>query len=133
MKKIFSLAALISSFLLITSCDNGRDYDEITDTEAVKIDSVKIVSNSMNVYEVQSIRTYSTFTSGCEGFYIYDYQKSGLERQVTAIGFKTNRTCSQSTNSQMSQFNFQPVEAGTYTFKFAQGNNNFITKTIVVQ
>ncbi|MGD1317905.1 hypothetical protein [Chryseobacterium sp. 2R14A] len=128
-----SFASIICG-LFFTSCKDDDDYQTIESVDKVKIDSVKIVNDTMDVFSVQSIRTYSTYSSGCKGFYGYDYvHLSDLERDITAYQFTTNGPCTQAIYTGANQINFRPQKVGTYTFKFWNGDNNWITKTIVVE
>ena len=120
--------------VLLMSCKDDDDYETIESVDKVKIDSVSIVNDTMDVYSVQSIRTYSNYTSGCQGFYGYDYIHNGnFGRDVTAYQFKTDGICTQGTHKSANQLNFSPQQVGTYTFRFWNGNNTWITKTIVVE
>lgn len=117
-----------------TSCKDDDDYETIEFVDKVKIDSVKIVNDTMSVWSIQSIRTYSTHTSQCQGFYGYDYVHTGeFSRNVAAFQYHTNGSCNQANHVSANQINFSPQKVGTYTFKFWNGNNNWITKTIVVE
>lgn len=128
-----SFASVVLS-LLFTSCKDDDDYQTIESVDKVKIDSVKIVSDTMDVFSVQSIRTYSTYASGCQGFYGYDYiHLSDLERDITAYQYSSSGPCSQASHKSANQINFSPQKTGTYTFRFWNGDNNWITKTIVVE
>jgi len=135
MKTLLRIGFLsIFSGVVFTSCLDNDEYETVQSVEKVKIDSVAIVNDTMNVFDVQSIRTYQKFTQQCEGFYGYDYvYTSDFERNVTAYKFKTNANCGTGTFSAFNQINFAPKVAGTYQFKFSTGDNTFITKTIVVQ
>lgn len=133
MKKLLNLGLALISFAGIIACDDDRYDNEILGTEKVKIDSVQFVNDTMAVHSVQSIRTYSTYASGCNNFYAYDYVKNGLTRNVTAYQYVTSGPCTQALHTKMNQFNFQPAKTGIYTFKFWQGDNTWLTKTIVVQ
>ncbi|WP_292010094.1 hypothetical protein [Chryseobacterium sp.] len=120
--------------ILTVSCNNDDDYQTIESVDKIKIDSVKIMYDTMNVFAIQSIRTYSTYSSSCEGFYGYDYiHNDSLSRTVTAYKYRTNGSCAQGNHIGMNQINFRPQQTGTYTFKFWNGDNNWITRTIVVQ
>ncbi|GEN74411.1 hypothetical protein [Chryseobacterium hagamense] len=135
MKKYFPIGfpALVLG-LLLTSCNNNDDYNTIESTDRIKIDSVRIVNDTMDVFSVQSIKTYSTYASHCEGFYGYDYvQSDNLTRTVTAYKYVTDGPCTQSAYTSANQINFSPQQKGTYTFKFWNGGNSWITKTIVVE
>jgi hypothetical protein len=134
MKRLLNIGfSAIILGVMITSC-NDDDYETIQSIDKVKIDSVRITNDTMNIFDVQHIKTYSSYISQCEGFYGYDYVHStNLTRTVTAYKFRTDATCSQSTHQAMNQINFNPQQTGTYTFKFWTGTNTWITKTIVVQ
>lgn len=135
MKTLLNLGFLgaLAGFLFV-SCNDNEDYETIESVAKVKIDSVKIVNDTMDVFGVQSIRTYSQYNANCEGFYGYDYvHTADFERTVTSYKFKTNANCGTGTFSGGNQINFAPKSVGTYTFKFWNGDNNYITKTIVVQ
>lgn len=134
MKSLLKIC-FITSFLCLSfiSCKEDDDYETIESVEKVKIDSVKIVNDTMSVFSVQSIRTYSTYPSKCQGFYGYDYIHSGeTERDITAYQYFTNGTCPQVKYSAANQINFRPQKKGVYTFKFWTGDNTWITKNIVV-
>jgi len=91
------------------------------------------VSDTMSVFSVQSIRTYSKYQSKCQGFYGYDYIHSEeTERDITAYQYFTNGTCPQVEYSAANQINFRPQKKGVYTFRFWTGDNTWITKNIVV-
>lgn len=127
------LSVIFISFLSI-SCKEDDDYETIESAEKIKIDSIKIVNDTMAVMTVQSIRTYSTYDSKCQGFYGYDYVHTGnFSRNVTAYKYQTNGSCSQANQVSANQINFSPQQTGTYTFKFWTGDNTFVTKTIVVK
>ena len=119
--------------LFLISCQDD-DYQTIESADKIKIDSVKIVNDTMDVYGLQSIRTYSTYPSQCQGFYGYDYvHDNNLTRTVTAYKYVTNSPCIKNTYTSAGQINFSPRQKGTYTFKFWNGGNSWITKTIVVE
>ena len=134
MKRLLNIGfSAIILGVILTSC-NDDDYEAIQSVDKVKIDSVSVTNDTMNVFDIQRIKTYSAYLSQCEGFYGYDYvHGDNLTRTVTAYKFRTNTICSQSTHQGVNQINFSPQQTGTYTFKFWQGANSWITKTIVVK
>ncbi|MBB6369738.1 hypothetical protein [Chryseobacterium shigense] len=134
MKKLLNIgfSALLSGLVFI-SCEDDN-YETVQSIGKIKIDSVKITKDTMDVFSVQSIKTYSTYSSQCEGFYGYDYiHDSSLERSVTSYKYTTDGPCTQETHIGINQIKFSPRETGTYTFRFWNGGNNWITKTIVVE
>ncbi|WP_294233316.1 hypothetical protein [uncultured Chryseobacterium sp.] len=135
MKKSFSIgfSAMVLG-LFLTSCNNDDNYNTVESVDRIKIDSVRIINDTMDVFTVQSIKTYSTYPSHCQGFYGYDYiHGDNLTRNVTAYKYITDGPCTQSSYPAASQINFSPQQKGTYTFKFWNGDNSWITKTIVVE
>ena len=121
MKNLIKISLFALPILLgIYSCDNNRDnYDEIESISPFKIDSVKIAQPEMDVFTVQTIKTYSTYPNGCTGFYDYNYEKDDLDRYVTTYAYKLkNATCTQATRVGTNGINFRPEVRGTYTFKF---------------
>lgn len=135
MKKFLNIGvSVVMLGLILTSCNDDNDYQTVEGVEKVKIDSVKIINDTMDVFTIQSIKTYSAYQSNCEGFYGYDYiHDDNVTRSVTAYKFKTNGACQPSTKTLASQINFNPQQKGTYTFKFWNGGNTWITKKIVVE
>jgi hypothetical protein len=136
-KTTFSLAILL---LGLISCNSHRDNDEsrITEISELKTDSIKINSDTMIVNSVQSIRTYFTLHSNCEGFYDYQYYKDGMERKVVPYYYKTDGLCTANNKAYYTQFNFAPITSGIYQFKFYNGKDNagntlWLQKQIVVQ
>lgn len=120
--------------LFLISCQDDDDYQTIESADKIKIDSVKIVNDTMDVYGIQSIRTYSTYPSHCEGFYGYDYvYNDDVTRTVTAYKYIASGPCTDGSYTAASQINFSPKHTGSYTFKFWNGGNSWITKTIVVE
>ncbi len=132
-KNHFIFALLILFTAIVASCSHRDDDHQLVAIDKIKIDSVKILIDTMDVYSVQSIRTYSTYPSQCYGFDGYDYVHDGMNRVVTAYAWKNSGPCSQTTYTSFNQFNFKPVQTGTYTFKFWNGGTNYITKQIVVE
>ncbi len=135
MKKVFAFMSM--SILLTTtfSCKDD-DYETIQSVEKVAIDSVVIPKDTMQIYSIMPITTYSQFTEGCEGFYGYDYQRDNFSRYVTSFKFKTDGTCGSTSIINASNINFQPQNTGVYTFKFWQGEVNdedvWLERTVVV-
>lgn len=120
--------------LSVLACNDDEDYQTIESADRIKIDSVKVVSDTMDVFAIQSIRTYSAYSSQCEGFYGYDYVHTDhLTRTVTAYKYRTDGACTGKAYTAASQINFSPQQKGKYTFRFWNGGNSWITKTIVVQ
>lgn len=134
MKKLLNIGfSVLFLGLVFVSCEDD-DYQTVQSIGKIKIDSVKIMKDTMDVYSIQSIKTYSTYSSQCEGFYGYDYiHDSSLQRSVTAYKYITEGPCTQETHVGTSQIKFSPRQTGTYTFRFWNGSNSWITKTIVVK
>ena len=132
---------LIATLLIaLVSCNSHRDNDErrITTIAELKTDSVKINSDTMMVNSTQTIRTYFTLHSNCEGFYGYQYYKDGMERKVVPYYYKTDGLCNSANKAYYTQFNFMPETTGIYQFKFWNGKDNagnsiWLQKQIVVQ
>lgn len=134
MKKLLNIGFSALLFGLVTISCNDDDYQTVESIGKIKIDSVKIPQDTMEVYKIQSIKTYSRYPSQCEGFYGYDYAyDNDFERSVTAYKYITNGPCAQSSYTGTSHINFSPRVKGKYTFRFWNGGNNWITKTIVVE
>lgn len=135
MKKFINIGvSMVVLGLILTSCNDDDDYQTIESVDKIKIDSVKIINDTMDVFTIQSIKTYSTYQSNCEGFYGYDYiHDDNVTRTVTAYKFTTDGACEPSKKTIASQINFSPQQTGTYTLRFWNGGNTWITKTIVVE
>ncbi|WP_312994564.1 hypothetical protein [Chryseobacterium flavum] len=134
MKKFLNIGFSALLLGLVSISCNEDDYQTIESIDKIKIDSVRIVNDTMDVFAIQTIKTYSTYPSHCEGFYGYDYiYKDNLERTVTAYKYITNGPCEQANYVGANQIKFNPQKEGTYTFKFWNGGNSWITKTIVVK
>lgn len=138
MKKLIFPFLLMIPLVLITSCNDRVEGDEVQSVDAIKIDSVRIDRDTMQLSMVLPIRTFSTYSSGCEGFYGYDYMHTDVfERKVVSYKFKTSAACGDPL-VRFSQINFQPQETGTFHFKFWNGKDNagdniWIEKTVVVE
>lgn len=138
MKNLINIFLLAVPFLFLTNCNDRQDGDEVQSVDPVKIDSIVVEKDTISVLTVLPIKTYSNYSSACEGFYGYDYQYSALlERKVVSYKFKTSATCG-NVVARASQINFRPQEKGTFTFKFwngkdSAGQNIWLEKNIVVQ
>lgn len=134
MKTLLNLlcaTAFTAAFLI--SC-NSDDYDTIQSYDRIKIDSVDIPNDTMAVNSIQTIRTYSTYASNCEGFYGYDYRYTGdFERDITSYAYRTDGNCGSAPYTAFSNINFRPVTPGNYSLRFWQGGNNWMIKNIVVE
>lgn len=137
MKNLFKALGIFALLIGLQSCLDRENVEPI-EINRIKIDSVKIPLQTMNLYDVQTIKTYSNYGSGCHRFYDYDYRTDGFNRLVTSYSYEVNENCTQATYVGASQFNFRPIEKGTYTFKFwngkdTAGNDLWIDKQIIVQ
>lgn len=138
MGKLYKITVLAFSIFMLSGCNDRFEGDEINNIDQLKIDSVRIPQDTMEVYSTQNIKTYSNYAANCEGFYGYDYLHTDqFEREVTAYKFKTSATCGE-VLTKASQINFRPQQTGTFTFKFwngtdASGENIWIEKNIVVK
>ncbi len=138
MEKLYRFAVLIFSVFMLSSCNDRFEGDEINNIEQLKIDSVTIPQDTMEVYSTQTIKTYSNYSANCEGFYGYDYVRNGLTRNVAAYQYSVKGNCTQATRVGVNGFNFRPEEKGSYTFKFWNGKDSsdnliWIEKTVIVQ
>lgn len=135
MKRVFALMTMSVLILTTVSCKDD-DYETIESVNKVVIDSVSIPNDTMQIYSIMPITTYSDYTGSCEGFYGYDYERYNFSRYVTSFKYKTDGTCESGTESRASKINFQPQNTGTYTFKFWQGTSAdediWLEKTVVV-
>lgn len=132
MRNFIKIPMMLSFVTAVLVSCNRDNENQAFETAKIKTDSISVPQETMQVFAVQSIRTYSTYQQGCEGFYGYDYVRDGFTRIVTPYKFKTDAACGTSVSG-TSQINFAPQEKGVYTFKFYNGENNWITKTITVE
>ena len=138
MKNLIKFSLVVFMFITLMNCNDRNDENLIQTLERVKIDSVKIPLDTMAVFSIQTIKTFSNFTTKCEGFYGYDYiYTDQLTRSVSSFKFKTATDCGEEV-TRASQINFQPQIPGKYLFKFwngknAAGENSWIEKTITVE
>lgn len=138
MKNMIKFSLIFFLILTLTNCNDRNEENLIQNIERVKIDSVKIAQDTMAVFTIQSIKTFSNFTTKCEGFYGYDYiYTDQLTRSVSSFKFQTATDCGEEV-TRASQINFQPQIPGDYLFRFwngkdAEGKNKWIEKTITVE
>lgn len=138
MKNIIKFSLSLLMVLTLTNCNDRNEEDLVQSVDRVKIDSVQIPQDTMAVYSIQTIKTFSNFNTKCEGFYGYDYiYTDQLTRSVSSFKFTTATDCGEAV-TRASQINFQPQTPGDYLFKFwngknTAGENNWIEKTITVK
>ena len=124
MKNILKFSFSLFIIITLMNCNDRNEENLIQSVERVKIDCVKIAQESMDIFTTQTIKTFSNYTSKCEGFYGYDYVHSDeLTRTVSAYKFKTDVACGEKV-VRASQINFRPQQKGNYTFKFWNGTNS---------
>ena len=68
MKNLFKALGIFALFIGLQSCLDRENVEPI-EINRIKIDSVKIPLQTMNLYDVQTIKTYSNYGSGCHRFY----------------------------------------------------------------
>ncbi|MGC4129855.1 MAG: hypothetical protein QM564_09975 [Bergeyella sp.] len=137
MKNVHAILMTAILALGAVSCKDNNDYETIKEIARISIDSVKIQKDTMDIYSVQEILTYSDYTRGCEAFYGHQYEKDDFDRYVTTYKFKTDGTCT-TEGAFASKINFEPQNTGKYTFKFWQGKDSqeqdiWLEKTVVVE
>ena len=138
MKKAILFCMTIGLIFSAISCNDRFEGDELVNIEPLKIDSVKIPQDTMDVRTTQTIKTYSNYTSKCEGFYGYDYlHTADFERKVISYKFKSSAACGDLV-TKASQINFNPQKTGLYLFRFyngqdSAGQSTYLEKEIVVQ
>ena len=138
MKNLFRLSFIALVSLLLTSCndDNGPAIKSIY---AKKIDSVDIPKDTILLGETMSIKLFSTYTKGCEGFYDYNYiYDVNNQRFVINYAYKSTQNCEAGDFVYPSVVNFKPIEKGSYSFKFwngldANNKNIWLEKNVVVE
>lgn len=135
-----NLLKTIGILLLVIGLQSCLDREDSTPLEVakIKIDSVKIPQETMDIFTVQTIKTYSNYATACDRFFDYDYKIDNFDRIITSYYYKDNSNCTQGQYVRSSYFNFRPVEKGTYTFKFWNGKDSsgkdlWIEKQIVVK
>lgn len=138
MKKSINLLLIFLLLLSFLRCNERDEKEFISGAEHVKIDSVKIVQDTMDLLSIQTILTYSSFNGNCEGFYGYDYKyEDDFTRKVISYKFTTGASCGE-VMVRTSQINFRPQRLGEYNFKFfggltSEGKNIWLEKKIFVK
>ncbi|AZI68009.1 hypothetical protein EIB71_10175 [Kaistella daneshvariae] len=138
MKNSLHFVLIFLLLLFVLRCNDRNERAYVDSAGAVQIDSVKIERDTMQLFSIQAIQTFSTFNSSCEGFYGYDYiYADEFHRDVTSYKFTTEAACGDK-KAHFSQINFRPQQRGTYFFKFFNGYNSagkpiWIEKKITVQ
>lgn len=61
MKSMFKFCIPVVLAFSLTNCNDRLEGDKILSTKALKIDSVKIAQDTMDVFSTQTIKTYSTY------------------------------------------------------------------------
>ena len=124
MKNSLRYVAIFLLLLCVLRCNDRNERAYVNSSGAVQIDSVKIEHDTMALFSIQAIQTFSTFNSSCEGFYGYDYiYADEFNRDVTSYKFTTEAACGEK-KVHFSQINFRPQQRGTYFFKFFNGLNS---------
>ncbi len=133
MKKIVSI---LISIIVLYSCaaDNGNEeikvrYENIEIID-VKIPDVFIVNKNAEIILKHNKK------SSCHKFDGFYYLKEGFTRTVAIQNYVIDSPdCTQIQNMEETAIlKFQPIETGTYTFKFWKGkdaNGNHIWETII--
>lgn len=97
MKNLLYIITAIISITFFQSCLD-REKEKNLEISKIKIDNVKIPQSTMDLFTVQTIKTYSTYASGCDRFYDYDYRTDNFNRIITSYFYKENNACTQATH-----------------------------------
>lgn len=129
MKNIF--LALIGSALL-TSClsdDNGSD-NCLSYSEAYA-DSVESIDTADAVGFLFKVNFY--VVNGCGGFGSFEETVQGNTVTVKLIAKYEGCICTEDIPLRDAVYSFIPTAPGTYTLKFKDSEDTFITKTVTVE
>lgn len=129
MKNIF--LALIS-FVLLVSCgndDNGSD-NCLSYSEAY-VDTVEPIENADAVgflYKVNFV-----VMNGCGGFGSFEETVAGNIVTVNVIAKYEGCICTEALELKEGVYSFNPTSPGTYTLRFRNSEDTFITETVTVE
>ncbi len=124
MKKIALILVLMTTLL---SCSVG-DADTYTNY-VLPVDSYTLPEGTLSVGQTYQVKLKYEKPTACynyRGVYYYAIEDTN-ERIIGILTDKKNgETCSDNTTQPLTEvsFNFAPIKAGTYTFKFYKGDDD---------
>jgi hypothetical protein len=127
---MMKLAALIFVSLLPLSC--AIENESASRIEEMPITKVQLAETAAAGNEVTFVATVQT-PNPCWVFHHFDIQQDQQEIKVKAYAEYQNRPCQQVVDSFEATGTVTLNEAGTYTFKFSQGEEWALEKEVVVE
>ncbi|WP_162051985.1 hypothetical protein [Pontibacter pamirensis] len=130
MKTIPVLFALIG-FILMSCSKEEQTVSPLNARPApvVQVDAPETASFGENV----TVTVYFLVNNGCGEFGSFEATRSGNTITVEVYPHYREGFCTQALETREVIYTYKPEEAGTYTFKFWAGEDQFITKTIVIE
>ncbi|WP_147294171.1 hypothetical protein [Pontibacter diazotrophicus] len=130
MKTIPILFALIGFVLL--SC--SKEEESVSPLDAypapvVQVDAPETASVGENV----TVTVYFSVNNGCGEFGSFEATRNGNTITVKVYPHYREGFCTQAFVTREVTYTYKPEEAGTYTFKFWAGEDQYLTKNILVQ
>lgn len=128
MKNLFF--ALLS-FVFLTSCGNDDNADNCVSFSESYVDSVELLETADAIgfpYKVKFI-----VMNGCGGFGSFEETVAGNTVTVNVIAKYEGCVCTEAIEVKEAVYSFNPTAPGTYTLRFRNTEDTFITKTITVE
>lgn len=129
MKKIF--LAVASTFLLMACSNDDNGSDNCTSYADAYVDSVEEVTTADAAGFLFKVRF--SVINGCGDFNSFKEIASGNVRTVTVEAKYEGCICDTALHTKEAVYNFKPTAPGTYTIKFRNTEDTFITETVTIE
>lgn len=129
MKKIFLVIVSIALFVACSNDDNGSG-NCISYSQAY-VDSVEEIENADAAGFLFKVRF--TVMNGCGDFGSFEETVSGNTRTIAINAKYEGCVCTEATEIKETVYSFIPTAPGTYTLRFLNTEDTFITKMVTVE
>lgn len=121
--KIF--VTLVLTVVMFQSCSLSDDDTINVQYELLPVEEA-FLPTEMTVNEIYEITVSFILPTDCHAYNDIYYSKVDFERTVAIVSayFANNEPCETQTAIFETNFNFKPLNSGTYTFKFWKGTDD---------
>lgn len=130
MKKM--IFALCTMALFTTSCNQEDATGDCTEFQTEAITDVTEVEPDAAT-PGRKFKTNFTVNNGCGKFGSFEVDTLGNTYTISLIAKYEGCVCDMALHDLDTVYHFNQTTPGTYTLKFRQQNDNFITKTVEIE
>lgn len=117
--------------ITLSSCSDDDSDDNCISFSEAAVDAVEPIENADAAGFLYKVYFY--VGNGCGNFGSFEETVDGNTRTIKVIAKYEGCVCTEDIPLRDTVYSFNPTAPGTYTLKFVQEDNTFITETVVVE